>query len=458
MKKLLFIFLFLPVFTEAQLSWYPVGSPGFSAGVAGGISLTIDRSGTPYVVYQDDSYHLGVTVMKYNGPAPAGWVTVGSPGFSTQGAAYTSIAIDNNGTPYVTYEDQASFAKAVVKKYDGSNWVTVGTGGFSVGQEGYNSIAIDNNDTLYVVYQDGGNQRKATVMKYDGSSWVAVGSPGGFSDSVAVYTKIAIDRNGTPYVVYMDYGHNYGATVMKYNGPAPAGWVTVGSAGFSAGSVVYTSIAIDSGGTPYVAYQDYGNQGKATVMKYNGSSWVAVGSAGFSADSAISPSLAIDSSSNTPYVAYQDVSNGKATVMKYNGSSWVVVGSPGFSASASWPMDIAINNSGSPYVVYPDVANGGKATVMRYGFPDGVKNIDNPAKPLTIFPNPNDGQMTVAFGTAGYRTLQVYNCIGNKVYTTMLTSTEKNADIDLHSLTPGVYYLHAVSSSECKNVPFVIER
>ena len=409
MKKLLFIFLFLPVFTEAQLSWYPVGSPGFSAGVAGGISLTIDRSGTPYVVYQDDSYHLGVTVMKYNGPAPAGWVTVGSPGFSTQGAAYTSIAIDNNGTPYVTYEDQASFAKAVVKKYDGSNWVTVGTGGFSVGQEGYNSIAIDNNDTLYVVYQDGGNQRKATVMKYDGSSWVAVGSPGGFSDSVAVYTKIAIDRNGTPYVVYMDYGHNYGATVMKYNGPAPAGWVTVGSAGFSAGSVVYTSIAIDSGGTPYVAYQDYGNQGKATVMKYNG-------------------------------------------------SSWVVVGSPGFSASASWPMDIAINNSGSPYVVYPDVANGGKATVMRYGFPDGVKNIDNPAKPLTIFPNPNDGQMTVAFGTAGYRTLQVYNCIGNKVYTTMLTSTEKNADIDLHSLTPGVYYLHAVSSSECKNVPFVIER
>ncbi|RMG90329.1 MAG: choice-of-anchor D domain-containing protein, partial [Chloroflexi bacterium] len=112
--------------------------------------------------------------------------------------------------------------------------------------------------------QDGGNSDKATVMKYNGSSWVTVGSAG-FSAGYAYYTSIALDASGTPYVVYEDYGNGYKATVMKYNGSS---WVAVGSAGFSAGGAWYTSIALDASGTPYVVYQDYENSFKATVMKY----------------------------------------------------------------------------------------------------------------------------------------------------------------------------------------------
>ena len=81
------------------------------------------------------------------------------------------------------------------------------------------------------------------------------------------FTSIAIDSSGTPYVVYQDSGHSNKATVMKYNGSS---WVNVGSAGFSADGVEYTSIAIDSSGKPYVVYYDWDNSGKATVMKYNG--------------------------------------------------------------------------------------------------------------------------------------------------------------------------------------------
>jgi hypothetical protein len=46
-------------------------------------------------------------------------------------------------------------------------------------------------------------------------------------------------------------------------------WQTVGMAGFSAGKARYTSLAIDSTGSPYVAYGDDGNSGKATVMRMN---------------------------------------------------------------------------------------------------------------------------------------------------------------------------------------------
>lgn len=45
-------------------------------------------------------------------------------------------------------------------------------------------------------------------------------------------------------------------------------WGNVGDAGFSAGEVLYTSLAINSNDTPYVAYLDGGNSYKASAMKF----------------------------------------------------------------------------------------------------------------------------------------------------------------------------------------------
>lgn len=50
---------------------------------------------------------------------------------------------------------------------------------------------------------------------------------------------------------------------------AGEGWENVGSAGFSAGTAGYTSLAFYNG-EPYVAYRDTGNGLKATVMRYTG--------------------------------------------------------------------------------------------------------------------------------------------------------------------------------------------
>jgi hypothetical protein len=94
--------------------------------------------------------------------------------------------------------------------------------------------------------------------------------------------------------------------------------------GFSASSAIDTSLDLDGSNTPYVAYRDNGNGGRASVMRYNGSSWEYVGTAGFSPGRVYSTSLKLDSS-NMPYVAFKDYAddiNGiKVTVMKYNGAS-----------------------------------------------------------------------------------------------------------------------------------------
>jgi len=194
------------------------------------------------------------------------------------------------------------------------------------------------------------------------ATWGAVGSAG-FSAGRAVYTSLAFAPGGTPYVAYRDEGNWGKAAVMRFDGTA---WVAVGSAGFSARGTTYTSLAFAPDGTPYVAYEDWGNSYKATVTKFNGTAWVTVGSAGFSAGVVNYTSLAF-APDGTPYVAYVDWGNSqKATVMKFNGTAWVTVGSAGFSAGVVNYTSLAFAPDGTPYMAYKDRGNSLKATVMKY--------------------------------------------------------------------------------------------
>jgi|GEM_PF-4682218 len=111
--------------------------------------------------------------------------------------------------------------------------------------------------------------------------WQTMGEPC-FSEGAAYTISLAVDNDGIPYVAYEDRigTYNRKATAMKFTGTT---WETVGEAGFSAGNVRYTSLALSSNGEPHVAYSD-GSQGKATVMRYTGTNWEVVGEAGFSMD------------------------------------------------------------------------------------------------------------------------------------------------------------------------------
>ena len=54
--------------------------------------------------------------------------------------------------------------------------------------------------------------------------------------------------------------------MLKYDG---SDWIYVGEDGFSSAEADYTRLAFNQDGQPYVAFEDYGNDGKATVMKYD---------------------------------------------------------------------------------------------------------------------------------------------------------------------------------------------
>ncbi|MCW3120528.1 MAG: ancA 3 [Flavipsychrobacter sp.] len=444
MKKLLLNLicvctLFVTASASAQV-WVPVGSPQFTPGVALYTSIVIAPDNTPYVCYSDSLHGYAAMVAKYTGGT---WVTVGAPDFSAGQVDCISMAIDGSGTPYVAYSDLSNGQKATVMKYDGTIWVTVGSAGFSAGVALFTSIAIDKSGSPYVVYADYNDKAKATVMKYNGSSWVPVGSTG-FSAGGANRASITMNSVDTPYVIYSDTALNGRIVVMEFDGTSWGQVDTIHGTAF----MDFPSIVIAPGDVPYISFTDYNIAAHATVMKYDGTDWVVVGSPGFSFGTAFYTSLAMDTSGATPvpYVAYQDYDdNGKATVRKYDGTNWVTVGNVYASDSFAYYTSIAIDTSGTPYVAFSDQGNRpgayGPITVMTLGTPIPPTVAVNDAAPATIasiFPNPAVTALEIT-STDKITSVTIRSVTGEAVYNSMPNT--KEVHVPISALAPGMYFV-----------------
>lgn len=188
--------------------------------------------------------------------------------------------------------------------------------------------------------------------------WDTVGTPG-FSMGTVAYLGMDIDGN-VPYVAYRESADSFKTYVKKFDG---TNWIDVGAAGISAGESEYQNIVIHNG-TPYVLYQDYTISRRITVKMFNGVSWVNVGTPGLSSGNAHYVKLVFNGS--TPYVAFCDWGNQrKVSVMKYDGNDWVLVGNAGFSSGYAYYVDLAFDGS-TPYVVYQDFNGTKKATVKMF--------------------------------------------------------------------------------------------
>jgi len=298
--------------------------------------------------------------------ADAQWDSVGNKGFSSGATLFAAMAMTSGGTPYFSYRDGATLSKTTVMSYSGGSWAVVGTAGISVGTAAYTSLALDNNDTPYVAYEDGGiGTGEVVVQKYNGSSWVYVGSSSGISTGAANYINLAFNKNNELYLVYRDAGISGKAVVRKYN-TGSSNWDTVGTAGFSAGSASFTSLAFDTSGLPYVAYGDANISGKTVVMRDSSNTWVYVGTAGISTGSASYTTVRLDAD-NVPYVTYRDANlSSKLVVMKYSGGSWSTVGGTTISTGVASYMNLLFDSHNVPYVAYAENGASNKATLKRF--------------------------------------------------------------------------------------------
>ncbi len=289
--------------------WEAVGSIIFEMSVYWRFDLEIDSDGTLYMAYNDESTgERKMSVKKFNG---SDWELVGAQGFSDGEIQFPQMAFDNNNVPYVVYRDFANGHGATVQKYNGSNWELVGEAAFTSGGAWCTSIILDQNNVPYVAFQDWTNGQKISVNRFVDEQWELVGSAG-FSIGQAWTTDIKVDANNIPYVIYNDQGDNDNSYLKKWN---ESTWETVGGESVSDNAGLDANFEFDAENDIYVAFQDYSvSQAPASVKKLVDNNWEYLGEAGFAATNCRFTSIAIDSIGSI-FIAYVEMYNGQSLIV-----------------------------------------------------------------------------------------------------------------------------------------------
>ena len=449
MKKLLLtliIALFGGYISTAQ-SWQVVGQPGFSEGLPHPFlfrqSLALDNNGIPYVAYAEYiSEEDGVrgVVKKFENNA---WETVGGAFYENSGGnslfLFASLIFNSNNIPYIAFSDQSNSGKLAVKKFEAGIWQSVGTPWITANYAGHNSLVFDGNGIPYVSFADGTNSDKATVMKFENNVWQVVGTAG-FSAGEVSYTSLAMDSNNTPYIGYSDNFNLGKATAMKFIGGS---WQSVGPAeGFSSSSITAIFFAISSDNVPYAAYRIYvvgpPNTQEFRINKFGTNGWESEGPPLLE-----SPVISFAFHNDIPYVACFDIENdGKATLKKLIDGSWQVVGQQGFTAVTAYVASVAINDNGLPYVVFNDGANDNRVTVMKYG---STMSIDDSVSENTfLYPNPATDSVTITTAT-DQSMVKIIDVTGKLVYSTLINN---QGSIDTSAFANGVYFVQISNENQ----------
>jgi hypothetical protein len=310
-----------------------------------------------YVAFQDFSDSSGrLSVLEFN-KTNNQWQILGRKQFSYGRVNNISLAIDNNGIPYVSFVNESCDGKAYVMYYNTikQDWDYKGEA-ISNGLATYTSIAIDrNNNTPYIAFSDHFNNSygSAKVVFYDNESqsWQTLGSPIGRDNTE--FLSLAISPAGDIFLAFNAYGFYLGRTTVVGYDKQTNSWKLVGNAAISKGVGNYNKLAINSQNQLYLMFSDLGNDGKSIVTIYDKKSnyWYTLD------DSSTSDNFSIDNdisiSADNIYISFIELGNNKKLrIMYYNYyvHKWVDINSPEFINAEH--ASISTNDEGRPYVAF----------------------------------------------------------------------------------------------------------
>lgn len=272
-------------------------------------STSIYTSITVADVLKDTIFHVAVPHLAYTEAGVAKvkrlingvWENVGTT-VSTGTATHTNIFSDGNGKLYLNYVDASNGNKLSVKTFNeiSGNWEPLGGNNNNLyvssasvlnAMSGYSSsrnnwLAFDENNVPYVIFSEFSSGGNPHVKRYNGTIWESVGG-GAISTDVASGVSIAFNpANNTPYIAYT-FGTGSTGTLKVFSLSNNA-WAQVnipttgytysngtvypsinGTAAGSINGIRHTSIAFDSENNLNIAYFNFPNGSKATVIKYN---------------------------------------------------------------------------------------------------------------------------------------------------------------------------------------------
>lgn len=336
-------------------------------------SLALDSQDYPTISYYDAT-EAKLKVAHCFTHNCSGFNSILTPDSSNHVGRYTSIVIDKAGKPVVSYYDETNSALKVL--HCGNNSCSTGNTiamPDTVGVVGmYTSVTVDSNGIPFVSYYDStSGQLKilhcGNAACNAGNSIVKPDTNG----SNGVQSSIKLNTAGNPVVAYFDFTNSALKMLFCGNSNCSSGnsIVTVDSAG-DVGR--YPSLMLDSNQKPVVSYLDLTN-GKLKVVHCGNTNCTS----GNSISSISGPgivgyysSLSLDSS-NIPTISYYDSSNGDLNIVKCNDANCTtnnIITTPDATGTVGLYTSMKLDTSSNPYVAYYDSTNG-NLKVLRCASP-----------------------------------------------------------------------------------------
>jgi len=205
--------------------------------------MTSIPSGDIFTAFRDNTDNLyRASVMKFSGNS---WTYVGPYRFTGNNITNLSLAVNNNGTPYLSSNGNNG---GNITMFDGSTWIDIGASTFT--NSAFPYLAVNSNGSLYALSY---NSVGAFVSNFNGVSWTNIGNTGFNDNAIFSNNDIFIDNSGIIYVAQTD--NKYRCTIKKYNGTT---WTTVDTPGFTTYPISGAKIAVDNNGIGYVAFNEAG--------------------------------------------------------------------------------------------------------------------------------------------------------------------------------------------------------
>jgi Ca2+-binding RTX toxin-like protein len=337
-------------------------SPGFHG------SLVLDAAGNPVISYYDADLKA-LKVAHCNNVTCSGGdvniVTVDSDGIV---GPYTSLVLDDDGNPVVSYHDDENgdlkLARCSDPNCDGvPSIVTVDGDGTAVGT--HTSLLLDTAGNPVISYYDEDKSDLKLAHCDDrkcadgGESIVTVDGDG---TAVGTHTSLVLDAAGNPVISYYDQD-KADLKLAHCDDPNCAHVeriVPLDGAGTNVGR--YTSLLLDAAGNPVVSYYDVTNSDLKVAHCNHPNcaevpSIVTVDGADFVGQDS---SLELDAVGN-PVISYYDASHADLKVAHCNDPNCAVAPSivavdSGFDA-VGFDTSLALDAAGNPVISYLDTSN-----------------------------------------------------------------------------------------------------
>lgn len=330
-----------------------------SFGVGAYASLDFDGSNAPHISYYDSvNGQLKYAVFRNNAWTIETVTAAGNAGANV--GLYTSIAVDSNNRPRISYYDSTFQELAYIYKDSNNNWIKNVVN--SVGPVGkHTSLALDRNGGPHISYWNEGDNA-LMYARISNNQWVNVfvdaGTPGDPWEfgGVGLYSSIAVDVQNTVHISYYN-GLTGNLLYAKGSGSTFSSDIVLHITGKRLG--LFSSIALDNNRNPRIsAFVETDDDLIYTELTDDGweTTWVETdGRVG------LYTSLAVNPVNNRPTISYYDFGNNSLKVAVRGGSDWTLrtlatAGSTGAYNS------LALDAGDNPHIAYYDESS----TALRY--------------------------------------------------------------------------------------------